>query len=104
MPFWMYLLPTALGLQFGGAETWATRPCAKILVIARGSVSPAYVQQHLAEVKASVRVMMSAHPRLEESAADVTVEIKRTLDQDDMEASVSTSVIMSMTAAAQMFP
>ena len=100
---WLAFLHTALAVQFAGREAWTAKPYAKILVIARGAVSPEYVQQHLADVKASVRTMMSAHPRLEESAADVAVEIRRTLQEEDTEASVSTSVIMSMTAGAQMF-
>lgn len=103
MPLALFALASALAVQFGGCEAWATRPYAKVVIVAAGVVTPAYVAQHVEEVKASVRCMMRAHPRLEERADDVDIEIRRVLREDDMEASVSTSVTMSMVAASQMF-
>ena len=96
----LWCLATGMLVQFGGGEAWTHRPYAKIVVVARGAVSREYVDQHVDEVRQSVRCMMSTHPRLDESVADVAVEIRRLMAEDDMDASVSTSVIMSMTAGA----
>lgn len=113
MPLWLAHLLTSgltsgLAVQFGGRGAWDFKQYAKIVVIARGDVSPEYVSQHIAEVKESMQAIMNSHPRLEESGKgvesvnDVAVEIRRMLKDDDMEASVSTSVIMSMTTSASM--
>lgn len=104
MPLPLFALASALAVQFGGREAWAARPYAKVVIVAVGVVTQEYVAQHVEEVKASVRCMMRAHPRLEERADDVDIEIKRILREDDTEASVSTSVTMSMVAVAQMYP
>lgn len=103
MPLPLLGLVAALAVRFGGREAWTMRPRAKVVVVAVGYVAPEYVAQHVEEVKASVRSVMRAHPRLEERPDDVEIEIKRILTEDDMEASVSTSVTLSMVAAAQMF-
>ena len=102
MPFsFLWALVPTLAVQFGGRENWATKPYAKVTVVARGPVAPELVRMHIEEVKLSIATMMGHHPNLEDSIDDVAVEIKRRmLVTDDEEASISTSVIMAMTAGA----
>jgi len=99
MPFGVALV-AGLMVRFGGGEMWTQRPSAKVVVVARGPICDEYLDQHVEEVRASVSSMICSHPRLDESVADVAVEIKRMMHADDMEVSISTSVIMAMTAGA----
>ena len=96
------LLAPALAVQFGGRDTWITKPYAKVTVVARGAIAPELVRMHVLEVKQSVHAMLRNRPRFDDAlgADDIRVEIKRTLLVDDEEASISTSVIMAMTAGA----
>lgn len=101
MPFsFLWALVPTLAVQFGGRENWATKPYCKVTVVARGPVAPELVRMHVEEVKLSIATMMGHHPNLEDSIDNVAVEIKRRILVDDEEASISTSVIMAMTAGA----
>lgn len=102
MPFsFLWALVPTLAVQFGGRDSWATKPYCKVTVVARGPVAPELVRMHVEEVKLSIATMMGHHPRLDDSIDNVAVEIKRRmLVTDDEEASISTSVIMAMTAGA----
>ena len=102
LPFLWVLVPT-LAVQFGGRDTWTTKPYAKITVIARGPIAPELVRMHVVEMRQSVYALMMGRPRLEDAlrSEDIAVEIKRCLlPEEDEEASISTSIIMSMTAGA----
>ena len=98
----LWALIPALAVQFGGREVWATKPYAKVTVVARGTVAPELIQMHVLEVKQAVHAMMRNRPTLGDALGDanITVDIKRRDRLDEEEASISTSVIMAMTAGA----
>ena len=100
-PFLWCLVPT-LAVQFGGRDAWASKPYAKVTVVARGPVAPELVRMHVLEVKQSVQAMLRNRPRFEDALGDdnVSVEIKRCHLCEGDEAVISTSVIMAMTAGA----
>jgi len=95
----LWALVPAMAVQFGGRENWS-KPYAKVTVVTRGHVPPELLNMHVEEMKLSVAVMMGHRPKLEESIEEVAVEVKRILSESDEEASISTSVIMAMTAGA----
>ena len=69
---------------------------------AAGTVAPELIQMHVLEVKQAVHAMMRNRPTLGDALGDanITVDIKRCDRLDEEEASISTSVIMAMTAGA----
>ena len=89
------------------AGTAATKPpYAKISIIARGAVSPEAVADRLTRMhEAIVGILdtMAQHPDCEADGC-LTIEIRRTAAalEEDEEASISTSLIMSMTNSAGM--
>lgn len=100
MPFsFLLALVPALAVRFGGRDSWS-KPYAKVTIVTRGYVAPELLNMHIEELKLSVATMMGHRPKLEESVDDVAIEIKRQLRESDEEASISTSVILSMTAGA----
>ena len=102
MPVVWTFLASAIAVQFGKQNVWATAPIAKVTVTARGAVCPAVVQMHVLEAKQAVVAMLKNRKGFEDDIdpEDITVEIQRRLYTDDEHASISTSVIMSMTAGA----
>lgn len=95
-------LVSALAVKFGKQETWASRPVAKIKVVARGAICPSVVQVHLIEAKQAVVAMLEGRRGFKGDIdmEDISVEIQRRLLVDDEHASISTSIVMSMTAGA----
>lgn len=71
-------------------------PYAKITVVARGSVCPLLVRQHVKDMKRAVGLMLRDRIGSEHN---IPVEIRR-CEFGGEEAAISTSVIMSMTTEA----
>lgn len=102
MPVLWHVLTSALAVQFGKQNTWSTPPIAKITVTARGAVCTAAVKMHVIEAKNAVMAMLKKHKGVEDDICidNISVEIHRRLLVDDEQASISTSMILSMTAGA----
>ena len=98
----LWVLAPALAMQFGPRDSWTTKPYAHVTVVARGTIAPELVRMHVLEVKQSVHAMLRNRPKPDDALGDddISIDIKRTPQVDDEEASISTSVIMAMTAGA----
>jgi hypothetical protein len=99
--FMLSLLTPALDVQFGRRDTWVTKPYAKVTVVARGTIAPELVRMHVLEVKQSVHAMLRNRPKPDDALGDddISIDIKRTPQVDDEEASISTSIIMATTTS-----
>ena len=95
----LWVLAPALAMQFGPRDSWTTKPYAHVTVVARGTIAPELVRMHVLEVKQSVHAMLRNRPKPDDALGDddISIDIKRTPQVDDEEASISTSVIMAMT-------
>ena len=101
----LYVLVPALAVQLGGCEkSCDLKPYAKITVIARGVVPPGMVEDHVRELKESVRILIGNRPRLGEFPEDdIDLEIRRVARDADEQAAISTSVIMAMTVGGAVY-
>lgn len=97
---WTFVLPV-LGIVFGAKDTWVSKPYAKIQVVAKGPIAPELVRLHVIELKETAIMLLKSRGAIAPINDDsLSVEIKRTQLADDERASIQTSIIMSMTAAA----
>ena len=94
------VLVYALAVRFGKQNTWATAPIAKVTVTARGAICSKVVDMHVLETKSAIRKMLENRTGGEEDLDDITVEVRRCLFVDDEHASISTSIVVFMTAGA----
>ena len=102
MPIWLSLLVPALILRLPASHMPALdvppKAYAKLSVIARGNVCPSAVEERISDMKRVAELTMDVD--------EVQVEIRRVADAAlfgaDMEASISTSLVVAMTTGASM--
>ena len=94
----LHLLALGLAVRFGKQSLWATAPIASVKVTVQGPVCEAAVALHVLEAKQSVLEMLKKRENVE--LEDIEVEVKRRDVEDEKNACISTSIMLSMTAGA----
>ena len=86
----------AFGVAFGAADKWATKPRAKIQVVAKGHISPEFVRLHVIELKKTAAVLLKSRGTAPHAVDEmISVDIKRTLLSDDDRPCIDTLLTMT---------